>query len=254
MVSNNCPVCTNPWPNCICMKCTKCGSKTGICNCSSVVYTAGANAHITTSSSAKITWSTGISCGLCVLPLYQCKCISGGLSPYPAVGPFTGGCTTCGSSAYPCICFKGYTTTKTHIAYMPPREVLCDFDFFDVHSNNKLESASTILINAKDDELGYNGHLSFLKLPVNFKGYFLNYGLIGGRDVWQILSPLLFKLIVKEPMTSEESTHFVTILNTGFVKEDPVELFVSALDVQEITDNFTFLRLMARDSEYRKNL
>lgn len=136
-----------------------------------------------------------------------------------------------------------------------PLEVISDFRIFDIYSNQELETGHSFTVVFKDEENGFYGTMPFIKLPLDMAAYFIKYGSpIGEGPIWQILSPLLFKMVIRDQITLEESTHFATMLDFYEILDQKDELFLQTPRFQEVVDNFVSLRLIARDSAYRKSL
>jgi hypothetical protein len=220
---------------------------------SSSIYTAG-NAG----------WYTTTTCGKCGQALHNCICISyPNVAPsYPLnpINPIGGGslipCGKCGGIQGMCACSNSAIPAVFHYTPMAPvLDVISDFRIFDIYSNQELETGHSFTIVFKDEENGFYGTMPYIKLPLDMGAYFIKYGSpIGEGPVWQILSPLLFKMVIRDKKTLEESTHFATMLDFYDILDQKDELFMQTPRFQEVVDNFVSLRLIARDSAYRKSL
>lgn len=273
-MTSNCPGCKNLWTQCSCYTCRKC-RKTAGCTCRNVTSSShGGNITVSMANAmgpqsggsaaqgAVFTsggsWYTQTLCGKCSQPINSCICIS-----YPLVSPptfpMTGGlapCLACGGIQGLCSCSNHAIPAVIRFNPTPPiQEILADFNIFDIYSDKELETGHSFTVVHKDAENGFYGTMPFIKLPLDMAAYFIKYGSpMGEGPVWQILSPLLFKMTIRDQKTLEESTHFVTMLDFYDILDQKDELFMQTPRFQEVVDNFVSLRLIARDSAYRKSL
>lgn len=280
MISSNCPGCKKSWPFCSCYTCRKCRKTTG-CTCRNVTSVSGGSLSVSTAvggtlaansggisanvyTSGNAGWYTTTMCGKCSQPLHNCICISfPNISPtiYPMnpLNPIGGGslvpCAKCGGIQGMCACSNVVPAVFHFTPVAPTLEIISDFQIFDIYTNKELETGHSLTIVHRDNENGFYGTMPYIKLPLDMAAYFIKYGSpVGEGPVWQMLSPLLFKMKIRDQKTLEESTHFATMLDFYDILDQKDELFMQTPRFQEVVDNFVSLRLIARDSAYRKSL
>lgn len=240
----NCPTCNNSWPGCSCqlIACAQCKNPQIQCVCA---YTAGQHTQ------------GGFVGGT---PF--------GVSPF--VGTTVGGITTtgtnytwitcpvCGGTPLQCSCKNQWATnvpntwiTSSTSTFMGPwtMESFFDINIHDIHDDKLIINAPTHLSLVDKADTGFKGQLSFLALPLFFDNYFVNVG-----KAWQILSPLIFK--VSHVVKDENVSHLITVMDFKNITTDTDKSMVTIhdLEINEIKDNFTFIKLASIDKEFRKKI
>lgn len=234
----NCPSCNNPWNTC------KCSIPSSIMSAGSAGFSSGLSSG---------TWVGTGACPSCFSMPCNCAFTQHQHAIYtPSIYTYT--CPTCHNSPLSCIC-KTYLTTGTgNIAYpFLHTEYIYNIKFTDIHDVKlSIDSSGQLNVIEKDDKAGFKGSLGFLQLPDLFDNYFVTVG-----KAWQILSPLLFKLdySIMEKDQLIEKSHFVTVMDFKEITR-PIanSVLINNLEIREVKDNFTFLKLASIDKEFRKKI
>ncbi len=232
-----------------------------------------------------VSLSNTVNCAQCQQSLSTCKCapstFTSNVTSFTTANlnssytPHHMTCSGCGNVFTACSCFQynKYTiqpstnpiyvpitsptpwqyTTTTHTIFDTTQKI-SDFLIRDIQTPTEYKTSGLLRVIEFNKENGLYIKAENLEMPLEYKDCFYSLRNSASHKLWQLRSPLSFRIDLAHLDDQEKKPHFFTLFDIEdcLIEKDTIQL--TTLFLQEITDQLELIRLVEIQDTFTKLL